>query len=219
MTDATVDRLNAALEGRYAIERELGEGGMATVYLADDLKHERKVALKVLKPELAAVMGAERFLAEIKTTANLQHPHILPLHNSTTVSAQVHTVSVSRRGQVRLEKVDIVFDAGFSLVNPLTVRKQIEGQMAWGYDDAMYQENIIRDGRAVDVNFDQYTVSRMNEQPREINIQFMESDHWLYGLGEEAIQQVAPAITSAVFQATGKRIRSLPLKNHDLSWG
>ena len=77
-----VTRLNAALQGRYRIEREIGEGGMATVYLADDLKHERKVALKVLKPELAAVVGAERFLAEIKTTANLQHPHILPLHDS-----------------------------------------------------------------------------------------------------------------------------------------
>ncbi len=74
--------LNSALEGRYAIERELGEGGMATVYLADDLKHQRKVALKVLKPELAAVVGAERFLAEIQVTANLQHPHILPLFDS-----------------------------------------------------------------------------------------------------------------------------------------
>ena len=77
-----ITRLNAALEGRYRIERELGEGGMATVYLADDIKHERKVALKVLKPELAAVVGAERFLAEIKTTANLTHPNILPLHDS-----------------------------------------------------------------------------------------------------------------------------------------
>ena len=77
-----VARLNAALEGCYGIERELGEGGMATVCLADDVKHERKVALKVLKPELAAVVGAERFLAEIKTTANLQHPDILPLHHS-----------------------------------------------------------------------------------------------------------------------------------------
>ena len=76
-----IKRLNGALEGRYTIERELGEGGMATVYLADDVKHERKVALKVLKPELAAAVGAERFLAEIKTTANLQHPHILPLHD------------------------------------------------------------------------------------------------------------------------------------------
>ena len=76
------ERLKAALEGRYAIERELGEGGMATVYLADDLKHNRKVALKVLKPELAAVVGAERFLAEIQVTANLQHPNILPLFDS-----------------------------------------------------------------------------------------------------------------------------------------
>ncbi|MDT8342012.1 MAG: protein kinase [Longimicrobiales bacterium] len=75
-------RLTTALADRYAIERELGEGGMATVYLADDLKHDRKVAIKVLKPELAAVVGAERFLAEIRTTANLQHPHILPLFDS-----------------------------------------------------------------------------------------------------------------------------------------
>ena len=82
MSMTTVDQLNAVLSGRYIIESELGEGGMATVYLADDVKHERKVALKVLKPELAAVVGAERFLAEIKTTASLQHPHILPLHDS-----------------------------------------------------------------------------------------------------------------------------------------
>jgi eukaryotic-like serine/threonine-protein kinase len=82
MNRAMVDRLRAALEGRYALERELGEGGMATVYLARDLKHNRNVALKVLKPELAAVVGAERFLAEIETTANLQHPHILPLFDS-----------------------------------------------------------------------------------------------------------------------------------------
>ena len=72
-------RLATALGDRYRIERELGAGGMATVYLAQDLRHDRKVAVKVLRPELAAVIGAERFLAEIKTTANLQHPHILPL--------------------------------------------------------------------------------------------------------------------------------------------
>jgi tRNA A-37 threonylcarbamoyl transferase component Bud32 len=75
-------RLSLALSDRYRIERELGAGGMATVYLAQDLKHDRKVAIKVLRPELAAVIGAERFLSEIKTTANLQHPHILPLHDS-----------------------------------------------------------------------------------------------------------------------------------------
>ena len=82
MNEELFARLNAALEGRYTVERELGSGGMATVYLAEDIKHERKVALKILKPELAAVIGAERFLAEIKTTANLQHPHILPLFDS-----------------------------------------------------------------------------------------------------------------------------------------
>ncbi len=75
-------RLNRALDGCYRIERRLGEGGMATVYLARDVRHSRQVALKVLKPDLAAVIGAERFLAEIHTTANLQHPHILPLHDS-----------------------------------------------------------------------------------------------------------------------------------------
>jgi Tol biopolymer transport system component len=79
---AAIERLAAALADRYRIERELGAGGMATVYLADDLKHDRKVAVKVLRPELAAVIGAERFLAEIRTTAKLQHSHILPLHDS-----------------------------------------------------------------------------------------------------------------------------------------
>jgi serine/threonine-protein kinase len=78
----TLDRLTSALADRYRIERELGQGGMATVYLAQDLKHDRQVAIKVLRPELAAVIGAERFLSEIKTTANLQHPHILPLFDS-----------------------------------------------------------------------------------------------------------------------------------------
>ena len=81
MTDAA-SRLSTVLSDRYRIERQLGEGGMATVYLAEDLKHDRRVAIKVLRPELAAVIGAERFLAEIRTTANLQHPHILPLFDS-----------------------------------------------------------------------------------------------------------------------------------------
>ncbi len=77
-----LERLKAALADRYRIERELGSGGMATVYLAQDLKHERQVAVKVLRPELAAALGPERFLREIKIAANLNHPHILPLHDS-----------------------------------------------------------------------------------------------------------------------------------------
>ena len=101
-----VTRLNAALSGRYRIERQLGEGGMATVYLADDLKHERKVALKVLKPELAAVVGAERFLAEIKTTANLQHPHILPLHDSGEADSFLFYVMPYVEGDTLRDRLD-----------------------------------------------------------------------------------------------------------------
>jgi tetratricopeptide (TPR) repeat protein len=78
----TIDLLAAALADRYRIERELGRGGMATVYLAHDLRHDRPVALKVLRPELAAILGSERFLQEIRIAARLQHPHILPVHDS-----------------------------------------------------------------------------------------------------------------------------------------
>ena len=141
-----------------------------------------------------------------------------PTRNTTAVCAEVHTVEVTKRGQVRLHRVDMAFEEGFGFVNPLTVRKQLEGQISWGYDDAMYQAATIQDGRAVEVNFDTYPVSRMNEYPREVNIAFFKTDRWLYGAGEEAIPQVAPAICGAVFAITGKRLRDLPLKNHDLSW-
>jgi serine/threonine-protein kinase len=81
MTSFLTD-LQAALAADYRVDRELGAGGMATVYLAHDIKHDRAVALKVLKPELAASIGAERFLKEIRLTANLRHPHIVPLYDS-----------------------------------------------------------------------------------------------------------------------------------------
>ncbi|MEO7520177.1 MAG: serine/threonine-protein kinase, partial [Gemmatimonas sp.] len=90
--NASLQRLTTALADSYRIERELGQGGMATVYLAEDLKHKRRVALKVLKPELAAVLGAERFIQEITTTASLQHPHILPLFDSGTADGFLYYV-------------------------------------------------------------------------------------------------------------------------------
>jgi len=92
MTDDSVARLTAALSGQYRIERKLGEGGMATVYLAEDLRHQRKVAVKVVHPELSAVLGAERFLSEIHVTAALQHPHILPLFDSGQADGQLYYV-------------------------------------------------------------------------------------------------------------------------------
>src|SRR4051812_23747963 len=105
----TLDRLRAALSDRYAIERELGQGGMATVYLAQDLRHERQVAMKVLPPALAAVIGAERFLREIKTIAQLQHPHIVGLIDSGEVGGTAYYVmpfveGESLRDRLRREK-------------------------------------------------------------------------------------------------------------------
>jgi serine/threonine-protein kinase len=106
MTEGHTERLEAALDGKYRIERRLGEGGMATVYLAQDVKHERKVALKILKPELAAVIGAERFLSEIKTTANLQHPHILPLFDSGNAGGYLYYVMPYIDGETLRDKLD-----------------------------------------------------------------------------------------------------------------
>src|SRR5213593_3964918 len=108
MTDL-VERLRAALAGRYTIERELGRGGMATVYLARDLKHDRPVALKVLRPELAAILGAERFLREIRLTVQLQHPHILPLYDSGDADGMLYYVmpyveGESLRGRLNRER-------------------------------------------------------------------------------------------------------------------
>ena len=100
------DRLAAALADRYTIERELGAGGMATVYLAQDLKHDRDVAIKVLKPELAAVLGAERFVVEIKTTAALQHPHILPLFDSGSADGFLFYVMPFIQGETLRTKLD-----------------------------------------------------------------------------------------------------------------
>src|SRR5678816_80354 len=77
-----IDRLTVSLADRYTIDHEIGAGGMATVYLAHDMRHDRNVALKVLKADLGAVLGVERFLSEIKVTANLQHPNLLPLFDS-----------------------------------------------------------------------------------------------------------------------------------------
>jgi eukaryotic-like serine/threonine-protein kinase len=103
---SVVARLAAALADRYRIERELGQGGMATVYLAQDLRHDRKVAVKVLKPELAAVLGGERFVVEIKTTAALQHPHILPLFDSGTADGFLYYVMPFIDGETLRTKLD-----------------------------------------------------------------------------------------------------------------
>ncbi len=115
--------LVTSLADRYRVERELGQGGMATVYLAHDLKHDRPVAIKVLRPELAAVIGAERFLSEIKTTANLQHPHILPLFDSGVAS--VTAADALTTHDARLLFYVMPYVEGESLRDRLTRDKQL----------------------------------------------------------------------------------------------
>ena len=100
------DRLSAALRDRYRLERELGQGGMATVYLAHDLRHERDVAIKVLHPDLGAALGGERFLSEIRTTAKLQHPHILPLLDSGEADTLLYYVMPLVTGETLRARLD-----------------------------------------------------------------------------------------------------------------
>ncbi|MGK2963252.1 MAG: protein kinase domain-containing protein, partial [Gemmatimonadaceae bacterium] len=92
VTPLPLERLKQSLSDTYTIDRELGRGGMATVYLAQDAKHERLVALKVLHPDLAATLGPDRFLREIKLAARLNHPHILPLHDSGEIEGFLYYV-------------------------------------------------------------------------------------------------------------------------------
>jgi isoquinoline 1-oxidoreductase subunit beta len=137
---------------------------------------------------------------------------------SATISAMVHTVSVRQDGKVKLERVDVAHDAGFGLVNPLSVKKQIEGQITWFYNDAMHQACNVEDGRIVENNFHRFALSRIDEDPLQINIRFFPTAHWLIGMGHDRGTSVQSGIGDALFQITGKRIRDLPFAAHDLSW-
>ena len=103
---STLDRLRTALADRYAVEGALGEGGMATVYRATDLKHRRSVAIKVLRPELSAAIGAERFLREIEIVAGLQHPRILPLYDSGEADGLLYSVMPLVEGESLRDRLD-----------------------------------------------------------------------------------------------------------------
>jgi serine/threonine-protein kinase len=132
-------RLEVALAGRYRIARQLGQGGMATVYLADDLKHDRQVAIKVLRPELGAVLGAERFLAEIRITARLDHPHILTLIDSGDAGGLLYYVLPYIRGESLRDKM--VREQQLGIDETLAITRQIAGAL----DHAHRQDVVHRD--------------------------------------------------------------------------
>jgi len=135
-----------------------------------------------------------------------------------TICAAVATVSVSKKGEVRVERFDVAMDTGPFLVNPLAAERQVEMQVTMGLAATLRQEITIEKGRVVQSNFDDYPLLRATEIP-EIGVHWVRAtDDPIAGIGEEVVGWVAPAVCNAIFAATGKRIRSLPLKNHDLSW-
>ena len=139
--------------------------------------------------------------------------------NSATISAMVHTISVSRDGRVKLERVDVAHESGFGLVNPLSVKKQIEGQITWFYNDAMHQACNIEDGRIVENNFNTFSLSRIDEDPLTINIQFFETGHWLVGMGHDRGTSVQAAIADAVLSDHGQTFSRLAVSPARLDLG
>ncbi len=139
MSDLT-EKLKVAIADRYVIERELGEGGMALVYLAHDVKHERKVAMKVLRPELAAVIGAERFLQEIKVTANLQHSHILPLYDSGAADSFLYYVMPYVEGETLRAKLEREKQLGVD--DAIALTRAIAGALEYAHKQGIIHRDI-----------------------------------------------------------------------------
>src|SRR4026209_1234337 len=154
---SNAERLTSALADRYRIERELGQGGMATVYLAQDLRHDRKVALKVLKPELAAVLGGERFVVEIKTTAALQHPHILPLFDSGTADGFLYYVMPYVQGETLRSKLDRETQLGID--EAVRIAREVADALDYAHRDGVIHRDIkpenilLHDGRPMVADF------------------------------------------------------------------
>ena len=151
------ERLTAALADRYRIERELGQGGMATVYLAEDLKHDRKVAIKILKPELAAVLGAERFVQEIKTTAALSHPHILPLFDSGDAGGFLYYVMPYLEGETIRDKLNRETQLGVE--EAVRITTEVADALDYAHRNGVIHRDIkpenilLHDGRPMVMDF------------------------------------------------------------------
>src|SRR6185295_10130536 len=133
-------RLATSLAGRYAIERELGQGGMATVYLAHDVRHDRRVALKVLRPELSAILGAERFLHEIKTTANLQHPHILSLFDSGEAGGLVYYVMPYVEGESLRDR--LVREQQLPVEDAIRIAREVADALQYAHEHGIVHRDI-----------------------------------------------------------------------------
>ncbi len=135
-----LDRLTTALSDRYAIERELGSGGMAIVYLARDLKHDRLVAIKVLRPEIAVALGSERFLQEIQIAAKLNHPHILALHDSGEADGFLFYVMPHVEGESLRERLNREKQLG--VADALRFTEQVASALDYAHGQAVIHRDI-----------------------------------------------------------------------------
>jgi isoquinoline 1-oxidoreductase beta subunit len=128
------------------------------------------------------------------------------------------TVTVSKSGVLTIDRMDIVHDEGHAIINPEAAERQIRGMMAWGLGPVLNQEITIKNGGVEQTNFHQYMPASMKDYPRNMSLNFIKTNRWISGIGEEIVPLVAPAICNAIYSATGKRIRSIPLSKHDLTW-
>jgi len=154
---STLERLTRALAGRYRVERELGAGGMATVFLAHDLKHERAVAIKVLLPDLAAYLGAERFHREIRVTAGLQHPHILPLYDSGEEDGLLYYVMPFAEGESLRQVLDrggrLPLDSALAITTDIAAGLTYAHQHGIVHRDIKPENILLEEGRALVADF------------------------------------------------------------------
>ncbi len=135
-----LEQLKAALTGRYNVERELGAGGMAIVYLAEDVKHHRQVAVKVLRPELAAAIGAERFLREIEISARLQHPHILAVYDSGEAGGFLYYVMPYVEGESLRDRLDR--DQQLPLDDALRLAQEVADALSYAHNHDVVHRDI-----------------------------------------------------------------------------
>ena len=154
---SAVAQLSAALADRYRIERELGAGGMATVYLAQDLKHDRKVAIKVMRPEVSAELAGDRFLREIRTTANLQHPHIVPVFDSGSAEGQLYFVMPLIEGETLRQRLEregpLPIDEAIRLVRELAEALQYAHEAGILHRDLKPENVMLSRGHALLADF------------------------------------------------------------------
>ena len=236
MESESLDRLKSALADRYTVERMIGAGGMADVYLTHDLRHNRKVAIKVMHHDLAELVGVERFLQEIETTAKLQHPHILPLFDSGSVDGTVFYVMPYVEGESLRSRLKR--ETHLPIADALRITREVATGLAYAHRHGVVHRDIkpdnvlFQDGQAVLADFgislpakgDDRPRARLTEvgvslgtpsymSPEQVTGQEVDRRSDIYSLGSVAYEMLAgqpPFTGSSVQTVLGKLISEEP---------